>query len=88
MGDIFIESGLNINPYNRLANAIIIQAAKDYRKALLKDDKAEIYGLEHFFTSEWFAMLTDLDGDALYTEIKRSVLNENSKTKMRHLSAD
>lgn len=88
MGDIFIESGLNISPYNRLANAIIIQAAKDYRKALLKDDKVEIYGLEYFFTSEWFAMLTDLDGDALYTEIKRSVLNENSKTKMRHLSAD
>lgn len=87
MSDIFIDQGLNINPYNRLANAIIIQAAKDYRKALLTNDSTSIHGLEHFFGSEWFALLTDLDGDALAQNIKRSVINEHNQTKIRHLSA-
>ena len=86
--DIFVSIGLNIDPYQRLANAIIIQAAKDLQTALAKNDTVVIYDLEHFFRSEWFELLTDLDGDVLVTDIERMYENEHSKTKSRHLPAD
>ena len=59
-----------MSPYYNLANAIIVQAVKDYRKALRhynrdpqKDKSAnEVAELECFFTSEWFEQLSDLNG--------------------------
>ena len=61
-----------------LANAIIISAAKDYRKALRrlrrrpdnKSAEAEIVSLERFFRSDWYAMLTRVNGEALIRKLK------------------
>lgn len=59
--------------WQNFANAIIISAVKDYRKALRRLRKnpdsrtaaAEIREIERFFHSEWYGMLTDVDGDFL-----------------------
>jgi hypothetical protein len=70
------------DPYRNLANAIIVQAAKDYRKALrqlkrnpkydaAKNTKNEV---ERFFHSEWFRFLTDADPDYLLDRITRAEL--------------
>ena len=59
--------------YENLANAIILQAVRDYRTALkcLKlnpnnrkalSDKEEI---ERFFRSKWYSTLTSVDGEML-----------------------
>ena len=65
--------------YKDLANGIIVQAAKDYRKALrqlrrnpkletAKDTKSEV---EQFFHSTWFSALSDADPDYLLEHIAR-----------------
>ena len=59
-----------MNNYEMLANAIVVQAAKDYRAArrkLLKDPynlKAlqTVKEVEVFFRSDWFKVLTPVDG--------------------------
>jgi hypothetical protein len=38
--------GATLNPYENLANAIILQAVKDYR---LTDDEQELQEIERFF---------------------------------------
>jgi hypothetical protein len=71
-----------IDPYVKLANAIIIQAAKDYRntrKKLKKNRKNEeaklmVEDLERFFRSDYFAALSDLDGQALLTKLEEEWL--------------
>mgnify|MGYP001002782239 FL=1 len=71
-----------IDLYEKLANAIIIQAAKDYRntrKKLKKNRKNEeaklmVEDLERFFRSDYFAALTDLDGPALLTKLEEEWL--------------
>ena len=71
----------DITNYENLANAIILQAVKDYRVALksLKanprsreamSDKNEI---ERFFRSEWFATLTSVDGGMLIRSLQMEV---------------
>ncbi|MFR6421614.1 MAG: hypothetical protein ACLUOO_02945 [Coprococcus sp.] len=63
----------DITIYENLANAIILQAVKDYRMALkslkansrnrtVQADKAEI---ERFFRSQWYSALTDVNGEML-----------------------
>lgn len=60
-----------------LANAIILQAVKDYRKALKgfslngKSSAAVIADCERFFRSEWFKELTDVDGEYLIINIRK-----------------
>ena len=51
-----------MNPYENLANAIVLQAVKDYR---LTDDEAELAEIERFFRSDWFGVLTDVDPEYL-----------------------
>ena len=63
--------------YYTLAKAIILQAVKDFRPAyrrLLKhpDDKAaasRVKEITEFFCSEYFCLLTDLDGPRLLKQI-------------------
>ena len=50
-----------------LANAIILQAVKDYRHAYSPQCRAEI---KRFFRSEWFRALTRLDGEMLITKLE------------------
>lgn len=64
--------------YQLLANAIIEQAAKDYRKALCaiqinennRSARASKTHLEKFFLSEWFRTLTDVNGTVLISKMK------------------
>lgn len=71
----------DITYYENLANAIILQAVKDYRMALksLKAnprnrtamaDKDEI---ERFFRSDWFSVLTSVDGEMLIRSLQMEV---------------
>ena len=50
-----------------LANAIILQAVKDYRRTYSPQCRAEI---KRFFRSEWFRALTRLDGEMLITRLE------------------
>ena len=62
-----------VNPYEELAQAIILQAVRDYRQNNKKmvdepDDpknQKRRQELEKFFLSSWFAILTDLNGKDL-----------------------
>ena len=71
----------DITNYENLANAIILQAVKDYRMALksLKAnprnrtamaDKDEI---ERFFRSDWFSVLTSVDSEMLIRSLQMEV---------------
>lgn len=70
-----------MEPYESLANAIIVQAVKDYREALQRldrhpeknDYKAEVKSIERFFCSNWYQMLTDLDGTLLMRKIREKL---------------
>ena len=70
-----------MNPYKELANAIIVQAVKDYREALRllsmnpndKSAKRDQRNIERFFRSEWFSILTDLNGELLLKKLKEEV---------------
>lgn len=67
--------------FENLANAIILQAVKDYRKALsrcsrhpekenYREDKVT---LEQFFRSGWFSFLTDIDPEMLIRKLGEEV---------------
>lgn len=53
-----------------LANAIVVQACKDYLEECYRFD------VERFLKSEWFKMLTDLNGERLLKELKIKVAEE------------
>lgn len=50
-----------------LANAIILQAVKDYRHTYSPQCRAEI---KRFFRSEWFRALTSLDREKIITRLE------------------
>ena len=50
-----------------LANAIILQAVKDYRHTYSPQTRAEI---KRFFRSDWFRALTPLDGEMLIAKLE------------------
>ena len=67
--------------YTDLANAIIIQAVKDYRNALktlkryprYEPAKKVVAEVEEFFRSEWYRTLTSVDADMLMRKIRREI---------------
>ena len=68
------------DPYRNLANAIIIRAVKDYRKAnrqlvrSIYHEHAQFTKkeCEKFFRSNWFRDLTDIEPDYLMRLLSRS----------------
>ena len=64
--------------YEELANAIVLQAAKDYRAArreLKRHPKSKeaprmMKECERFFLSEWFVALTAIDGGRLLKKLQ------------------
>ena len=62
-----------MNGYKELANAIILQASKDYRKALKYDERGRKREIEKFFRSEWFAILTNISGEMLIQKLRAEV---------------
>ena len=67
-----------MDQFEGLANAIIIQAAADYRLALkqLRQNPGfqpaiiRQHEVERFFRSDWFSILTRVDGSELQTRLK------------------
>ena len=70
---------LSENPYEALANAIVLQAVNDYRAALKKVKKNpnnrialdEALQIERFFRSHWYQVLTSIDGEYLINRLRR-----------------
>ena len=70
-----------MDPFERLANAIIIQAAADYRLALKQLRQNPLfqpairmsYEVERFFRSDWFSILTRINGIELLARLKTEV---------------
>ena len=65
------NSNNKITPYTNLANAIIVKAVYDYRKALKNKDASVICELEHFFRSQYYSILTNLNGEFLIDSIRK-----------------
>lgn len=70
-----------MTPYENLANAVVLQAVKDYREAMIKlshgkknvvaeQTKSEC---EKFFQSPYFNVFTSLDGKALLLKLESEV---------------
>ena len=57
--------------YEKLAQAIILQAVKDYRDSCSYQMRCSI---ERFFRSEWFMVLTALDGEMLIKRLQEERL--------------
>ena len=68
--------------YKRLANAIILQAVKDYRNALKRLKKhprneTALYTkreVERFFRSDWYTSLTTVDPEMLILKLNEEVI--------------
>jgi hypothetical protein len=69
------------NPYEELANAIVLQAVKDYRDALKKlsrgrKNEAAQQTKEQclrFFRSGWFSQLTEIEPEFLIRKLDEEV---------------
>lgn len=69
------------NPYEQLANAIVLSAVKDYREAISKlargrkNQNAEMLRDEclRFFRSGWFKTLTNVDPEYLIRKLDEEV---------------
>lgn len=57
--------------YENLAHAIIVQAAKDYRKARRVDDRSVKRECVRFFRSKWFMDLTNISGAYLLQRLQK-----------------
>jgi hypothetical protein len=68
-------------PYENLANAIILRAVEDYRKALRvlsehpyhRDALREKRSILRFFHSDWFCVLTNLAPELLIKRLDKEV---------------
>lgn len=71
-----------MNGYHVLANAIIIQAVKDYKSAihtLKKNPESKMamkqaLELEEFFHSGWYKMLTGVDAEYLLDRLRKEAV--------------
>ena len=64
--------------YQDLANAIVEQAVDDYRYALtgfpIKEHMVvTVESLEHFFRSDWFRALTNIEGEYIITKVRKEL---------------
>ncbi len=71
-----------LSPYQTLGNAVVVQAAKDYRDAVKKLSRGKKNAAaavtkeecERFFKSSYFNVFTQLDGRLLLSELEKEVL--------------
>ena len=64
--------------YRKLADAIILQAVKDYREALEQKRWGSVRMIERFFRSELFNNLTKLNPEMLITRLRAEVKRNDS----------
>ena len=77
-------------PYENLANAIVLRAVKDYRKAVKtlqkkprnKKAKEEIRSIEKFIKSEWFGVLTKINPEKLLESLHMEVKDERKRKRI------
>ena len=70
-----------MNAYRELAAAIVLQAVKDYRTAIRRrrrhpgnqGARMRIREIEHFFRSEWYGQLSDVDPHELLQRLRQEV---------------
>lgn len=67
--------------YMALAEAIILQAVKDYRRALKAKNKDKIDEVEKFFRGRHFARLTELDPEMLIRALRNEIENLDNRRK-------
>lgn len=75
------------NPYEELANAIILQAVKEYKLSLKalgqypRDSNASYrkWEIEQFFRSKWFKELTDADAEFIINGLKEEYLYDGKR---------
>lgn len=80
------------DPYERLANAIVLQAVSDYRVALKKikahpknrEAISEALEIEKFFRSGWYSILTDVDGEYLIRRLQDEIRQSESIRGRKH----
>lgn len=86
----------NVECYENLANAIVLQAVKDYKVRLheilkrngnfdREDKDGAVQSLKRFFHSPWYSMLTDIDPDVLISRVKVLVKQEAEERRKREL---
>lgn len=71
----------NVEAYEKLANAVIVIACKDYRKVIKKlsrnpgnrDALVAKKSIERFFRSGWFGVLTSIDPEMLIDRLQKEV---------------
>lgn len=76
-----VNKNLAENPYERLANAVILQAVADYRAAVKKiktyprnkDAMSEALSIERFFRFGWYSMLTSVDGEYMIRKLQGEI---------------
>lgn len=81
----------NLECYENLVNAIILQAVKDYKAVLFRledhpnnrDAQFEKKRLEGFFHSNWYNTLTDLDAGTLISGVQERVKVEAVERRKR-----
>ena len=69
------------DPYENLANAVIAQAAEDYRRLLKRVKKNpanrealdEALQVERFFRSGWYQRLTNVDGEFPIRKLQENI---------------
>ena len=83
---------LDASGCEELANAIVLQACKDYRSAYIRylrryglPDRTDpqLAELERFFRSDWYKTLTSVDGEYLMKRIQDEVKLQFKSSKSR-----
>lgn len=72
---------MNIDPYEALGNAVVLQAVKDWRDSVgkLNNGRRNVAAeamrdeCERFFKSPYFNTFTELDGNMLLAKLKMEV---------------
>lgn len=62
--DTFKQEIINKN-YADLGTEIVLQAVKDYQRAIQVNDQCMIRDCERFFFSTWYTFLTDIEPEVL-----------------------
>jgi 5S rRNA maturation endonuclease (ribonuclease M5) len=87
------------DPHVQLANAIIVQAVRDYRdarKIMARKHHAttnkriwaerQIANCQRFSLSDWFKVLTDIDGEMLIRKLDEEMDSSEKLSKKRGIS--
>ena len=57
-----------VDPFENLANAIVLNAVDEYRKT---NNPQTIESIERFFRSDWYQLLTPVDGEHLIQILRK-----------------